>query len=105
VSLLQQIVLQLLQAVETRISFWRAFNISWHNYCSIATDRNESASTRSVIPVCRTIIAASQRASVATSGEEPAADPSSRPDTKKSQSVASWLQSAAGITGASPGGV
>ena len=46
VNLLQQIVLQLLQAVEDKTSYWRAYNTNWHNCCAIATGRNGSVSTK-----------------------------------------------------------
>jgi hypothetical protein len=46
VNLLQQIVLQLRQAMEDKDSYWHAYNISWRNCCAIATGRNGSALTK-----------------------------------------------------------
>jgi len=84
VSLLQQIVLQLLQAVEDKDQLLARVQ---HQLAQLLQYRygqkRERIDENQLFLFAAQIIAASQRASVATSGEEPAADPSSRPDNKE----------------------
>ena len=109
VNLLQQIVLQLLQAVEDKDQLLAPYNTNWHNCCAIATGRNGSVSTKtsySCLPR-RSLLPVSGRALHLQAKSRRHFPASSRVSIKrkKNQSAAGTAANVRGIAGSPPGGV